>query len=136
MEYSTGLKKDNALVPIETRGVNHKEHLFKRKRIAIIEFIKTLKACELHHGKGKSQRVYLSSERSVQKLWGTYYLESANDLKVKDSFFRRAFNTKFNIGFSNPAVDECSTYLQLDQKIKLELNVEKRKHLSLSLIHI
>ena len=36
---------------------------------------------------------------------------------VKESNFRYVFNSNFNIGFSALYVDECSTWLELKQRI-------------------
>ncbi|CAG4975815.1 unnamed protein product [Colias eurytheme] len=65
------------------------------------------------------------------------YVESEYVLpEVKKSYFRRIFNTTYNIGFGTPKTDVCSTCLELIEKIKIEadpvkkntLMVEKRIH--------
>lgn len=47
------------------------------------------------------------------------YNEScAIELKVKGSYFRSIFNTKFNLAFKVPRVDISSTCTELAEKIK------------------
>lgn len=48
---------------------------------------------------------------------------------VKASYFRRIFNTTFNIGFGSPRTDVCSTCLQLQEQIKYEKDSNKKKDL-------
>lgn len=116
----TKFKNGVSKVPVETRGGDHKQDKFGNKRESVLSFIKTLKGCESHYGRGKSSRTYLSSDLTIGKLFKMYNAEqTAENLKVKRSFFYKIFSTKFNIGFSTPAVDECSTCLQLDSKIEL-----------------
>lgn len=47
---------------------------------------------------------------------------------VTKSFFRKVFNTSFNIGFGSPLQDVCSDCLQLLEKLKIGRNeFEKQK---------
>lgn len=127
----TRFKNGNSQVPVETRGGDHKQVQYGDRREAVKLFIKSLKGCESHYGRGKSERLYLSSDLTIGKLFNMYNNKQENegraDLKVKRSFFFRIFSSKFNIGFSAPAVDECSTCLQLGIKIEEAKNDEEKK---------
>ena len=39
-------------------------------------------------------------------------------IPVKINFFRKVFNTEYNLGFGNPRTDVCSTCLQGGERIK------------------
>lgn len=119
-------KNGKSHVPVETRGGNHKEAKFGPKRDAVKNFICTLKASESHYSREKSSRVYLPSELNIRKLWKMYNEGKPENVKVAQGFFRKVFCTNFNIGFSAPAVDECSTCIELESRIMMEKNeVEK-----------
>lgn len=113
-------KKGSSHVPVETRGGNHKEAKFGPKREAVRSFICSLKACESHYSRGKSSRVYLPSELSISKLWKMFNEGKLESEMVTESLFRKVFCTSFNIGFSNPAVDECSTCIELQHRMSIE----------------
>lgn len=122
-------------VPVETRGGDRKENLFKGKKESVINFIKQLKACESHYARGKTNRIYLPSELNISKLCKMYN-EGVTDeqFKVKESYFRHVFNTNFNIGFSAPSVDECSSCLELKQRIDIEKNEAEKSQLTFKLL--
>lgn len=114
-------------MPAENRGGDHTSQKNQNKRDAIIQFIKGIVIIEKHYCRGKSSREYVSSDLSIAKLW-RMYIKQNNDahLSVKESFFRHIFNTRFNIGFSAPQTDVCSTCLELTEKIKrCKIDTEK-----------
>lgn len=125
-------KGDATMIPVETRGGSRKEHLFADKRNAVIAYIKKLKMSESHYNRNKSTRMYLPSELSIAKLSRAYNEENPG-LKVKESYFRHIFVTHFNISFRMPAVDECSTCLELGEKLKAETDEAERSALNLKL---
>lgn len=55
--------------------------------------------------------------------------QASNELKVKRSFFKKIFNTKFNLGFGHPVTDGCSVCIQLKLKIRSEEDEEARNTL-------
>ena len=67
------------------------------------------------------------SDLNIKKLWRLYNntVESEN-LKVKESFFRKELNKNYNIGFGNPKSDVCSTCLEFSEKMK-NVKTEKEK---------
>ncbi|CAF4935334.1 unnamed protein product [Pieris macdunnoughi] len=48
---------------------------------------------------------------------------------VKGSYFRRIFNTHYNLGFGAPKTDVCSKCLELNEKIKIETDPNKKNEL-------
>lgn len=121
------------LVPVETRGGDHKQKKYGPKRQSVIDFISSFKANESHYGRNNSTKVYLPSELNVKKMWRMYLLGHNEDMHVTLSLFRRVFCTNFNISFATPAVDECSTCLSLQHKISIEQNDENKDDLKLKL---
>lgn len=126
-------KKGANLVPVETRGGDQRSKQYDSRRKAVIDFISSFKANESHYGRGKSTKVYLPSELNVNKMWRMYLLAHTDELQVTKSFFRKVFCTSFNISFSSPAVDECSTCLSLQHNLTIEKNEDKRTELQLKL---
>lgn len=59
---------------------------------------------------------------------GVYSSETGH-LAVKLSFFRKIFNTQYNVGFGTPRTDVCSTCLSLREKIKQEKDAGKKTEL-------
>lgn len=55
---------------------------------------------------------------SINKLWKIYNGQAETSVKVKKSYFRNLFNTKFNIGLGSPQTDVCSMCQQYTEKIK------------------
>lgn len=88
------------------------------KKVSVMNFINTLKCSEPHYCATRTGRRYLPPELSIRKLSKMYNSTVHPDLKVKESYFRNIFNTKYNVGFGTPRVDVCSTCLQLDEKLK------------------
>lgn len=124
-------KKYGSLVPVETRGGSRKEHLFKDKKDSVISFIKGLTAIESHYQRGKSERKYLQSDLNIAKLWIMYNSSVSEELKVKEWYFRNIFNTRFNVSFTSPSTDECSTCLELNERLRVEKDEEKKSDLLL-----
>lgn len=87
---------------------------------AYISFIKKFKGVESHHCRTKSRRTYLPSELSIASMFRMFMEENSQFSHCKESYFRRIFNTKFNLSFSHPRSDMCSTCLEFKEKIKVE----------------
>lgn len=56
-------------------------------------------------------------------------------LKVKQSYFRNVFNTKYNIGFGKPRVDVCSRCTEFKEKIKTSEGATKQSLMTLYKVH-
>lgn len=119
--------------PVEKRGGDHMEKKYSLRREAVKKFIKKFKCSEAHYTRGKSSiRRYLPSTLNITKMAKMYNKEKETenpDLKVKVNFFRRIFNTCFNLGFGTPRTDMCSTCLSLKERIKRESNVDQKQQL-------
>lgn len=115
-------------MPVENRGGDHKSSKNSHLREQIVEFIKSFAVLEKHYCRGTSIRQYISSDLTIKKMWDIFNRTHENYV-CKLSYFREQFNTKFNIGFSCPQVDVCSTCLELGGKIKRLQNEEERKSL-------
>ena len=70
--------------------------------------IGSIKGRKSHYNTEEKQRIYLSSELNVTKL---YYMFKEKNPDVKSSYesYRTTFNTEFNIAFGYPQTDICST---------------------------
>lgn len=80
------------------------------KKEIVKEFIGNLKGTESHYNLNKSKRIYLSCDLSIKKLWAMYNDQAFDeDMKVKQSMFRRIFTQYFNLGFRSPALAACSS---------------------------
>jgi hypothetical protein len=112
------------VLPKENRGGDHKTKKYLKKKKAVITFIKKYRCLESHYCRSHSIRLYLSSDLSIRKMYKQYQLETQENLKVKESYFRQIFKTNFNIGFGTPRTDVCSTCLSNNNKIKAEQNLE------------
>lgn len=82
------------------------------------EFIKKLKDCENHYGRGISRRLYLHAELSINKLVGLDNASVDENLRVKLTMFKEIFYNEFNLGFKSPASDICTHCAQLTDTLK------------------
>lgn len=114
-------------MPQENRGGDRKAFLFASRREAVQNFVKKFQPLESHYSRDKvKQRVYLAPELNIKKMWRMYEDEALPGFEVSLGFFRKVFNTSFNIGFGSPRKDVCSDCLQLLERIKLT-NSERDK---------
>jgi hypothetical protein len=106
----------------ENRGGDHKSFKNSEKKEAVMNHIKSFKVLEEHYCREKAagkntHRQYLKSELSVRKMHEMYNVNYPQK-SVNLQFYRRIFNSQFNLGFGIPATDVCSTCLSLKEKIK------------------
>ncbi|XP_049872067.1 uncharacterized protein LOC126381200 [Pectinophora gossypiella] len=114
----------------ENRGGDRKLFQFASRKEAIQNFIKKFKPLETHHSRGQIKiRMYLSPDLNVKKMWQMYNDEALPGYEVKIGYFRKVFNTSFNIGFGSPRQDVCSDCLQLLERIKLSRNEQEKQGL-------
>ncbi|KAK9686330.1 hypothetical protein QE152_g37274 [Popillia japonica] len=74
---------------------------------------------KMYYCRSKStERVYLTCDLNIVKLWRMYNNDVDDDCKVKQSYFRNYFCKNYNIGFGSPQSDVCSTCLQFKEKTK------------------
>lgn len=114
-------------IPKENRGGDRKSIKFMDKTSSIIDFIQSFHLIDLHYCRSKIKyRQYLPSELNIKKMAQMYNDQAADNLRVKSSYFRKIFTTRFNIGFKSTAIYLCSTCIMLDEQIK-HCNSEKSK---------
>lgn len=113
--------------PTENRGGDHRSHQYEAKTLSVQWFIEKFKGQESHYCRSKTQRLYLPPGLNIRKMWRMYNNEREVDLQVKQGFFRKIFNSKYNIGFENPRTDVCSTCISLQELIKNETDPAKKQ---------
>lgn len=122
--------KSTGEMPTEKRGGYRKLDVYKPKETVVINFLNKLKCVESHYCRSavSTSRKYLSSELNIRKLY-RMYIESSGAIYVKEGFFRKIFNTNYNLGFGNPRTDVCSTCLKLEERIKSEKDKNQKQQL-------
>ena len=78
----------------ERRGGDHKKDKFAAKREKFISFISNLKGRESPYTRKKGQRLYLSSELSISKLFTLYNASVSSELKVKKHFYFKKYSAQ------------------------------------------
>lgn len=105
-------------LPRERRGGDRKTRVYQERKDCVMAYINSFQYIESHYCRSQSAaRKYLSSELKVRKMWRMYN-EKPRTIPVKHSYFRHIFNRYYNLGFSTPRTDVCSTFLQLQKKIR------------------
>ena len=105
---------------------------------AVLEHIKSFPAVESHYCRKDSQRQYLDSKLTINKMYELYLencTEKFNDnyQPVSASVYRQIFNEEFNLGFYKPKKDqcsECSKYDLMTSTEKEDHRVELEEHLA------
>lgn len=115
--------------PSEKRGGDRKTAKFEGKQAAVQRFINSFKSIESHYCRSSSHRHYLPSDLSIAKMYKMYNDQCATEERVKLSYFRMIFNTKYNLSFTTPRTDVCSTCIELTEKIKRCTVEEEKKNL-------
>lgn len=115
----------------EKRGGDTKSRKYLPRKEAVVKFITSLQCVESHYCRGRSQRKYLSSQLTINKLFRMYDSQSDASVKVKQSYFRHIFNTNFNLGFGHPRTDMCSVCIELSERIRSEKDKDKQQILAI-----
>lgn len=115
--------------PTENRGGDRKSEKYLPKMLSVQWFIEKFKCEESHYCRSKTKRLYLPAGLNIKKMWRMYNAERDIDLRVKQSFFRKIFNTNYNIGFGSPRTDVCSTCISLQERIKAEKDPLKKQEI-------
>lgn len=83
----------------DNRGGDRKSRKNVLKLESVMKYISALRGHESPYGRGKSRRIYLSSELNIKKLWKMYNDQVQDDsLQTNYKYFSRIFSNKFNIG--------------------------------------
>lgn len=113
----------------ENRGGDRISIKFAAKKESIMSFINKIPCQEPHYCRGNTKRYYLASELSINKLHKEYNSTVHDDLKVKKSYFRHVFNTKYNLAFGTPRTDVCATCIKFNEQMKVEKDPNKKTNL-------
>lgn len=131
--------KEEGCLAKENRGGDRRKMRFLERHNKVQAFIESLQAVETHYCRSKSSvRLYLPPDLNIKKLWRMYNdgLSEIPELKVKESFFRKVFNTKYNVGFGSPMKDTCSRCSELTRKIQTaSSDQEKQKFIAEKRLH-
>jgi hypothetical protein len=125
----------NGTTLTEKRGGDRKTSKFANRINSIIKFVRRFPSIEAHYCRSKTKRQYLSSNLSINKMSKMYNESVCDSLKVKSSYFRKVFVTKFNLGFNVPRTDVCSTCTELCERVK-NTNDPVRKTEAITLLRI
>ncbi|KAJ4451353.1 hypothetical protein ANN_02815 [Periplaneta americana] len=106
-----------------------RKRLFLEKQLQLKHSYSHLKGWRVIIVDDLQKRQYLPPSLSRKKLWRMY----SNDTAVKESYFRKIFNTNFNVGFGKPSTDICSTCVRLKNQAKMEKDEEKKQYFILQL---
>ncbi|XP_050301580.1 uncharacterized protein LOC126739803 [Anthonomus grandis grandis] len=125
--------KMKGVAPRDKRGTNVKKHSKSEKTIhAVVTHINLLKSRPSHYSTKKTSKKYLPEELNVKKMYGLY--KEQNNPPVSHEFYRKIFNTRFNLSFGYPRSDTCSECDQflanikvLEIKLKTENGNEEEK---------
>ncbi|CAH3906988.1 unnamed protein product [Pieris brassicae] len=123
----------------EKRGGDHRSAKNAQRLAAVKKIIESFQCLESHYCRSSTIiRKYLHAELNIKKMWRMYNTQcDAEDLKVRQCYFRRIFNKCYNLGFGTPRTDTCSKCTELLEKIKksqhaqdkTRLMAEKRVHM-------
>ena len=97
--------------PIDKRGKHTdrgKRKLPQETYNAMNTLFISLKGRKAHYSLKDSNKVYLSEDLNIKKLFGMF-LEMFPKVVMSYENFRETFSTKFNISFGYPRSDTCST---------------------------
>lgn len=89
----------NGKIPQENRGGDRVSRKNSAKRESVMRFIESFKCIEAHYCRScTSERKYVSSDLNIRKMWRMYEEKQEDEsLKVRHSFFRHIFNTKYRM---------------------------------------
>lgn len=121
----------------ENRGGDRKHFSFSSRKEAVEKFIKSFIPLESHYCRDQIKvRQYLHPDLNIKKMYQMYEDQVLPGYSVTQGFFRKIFNTRFNIGFGSPKTDVCSTCLQLNENIKIEKSqIKKQEFITQQRIH-
>ncbi|CAG4933924.1 unnamed protein product [Parnassius apollo] len=114
----------------ENRGGDRKHFIFASRRKSVEKFIKSFTPLESHYCRDQIKvRQYLHPDLNIKKMFKMYEDQASPGFGVKQGFFRKIVNTRFNICFGSPRTDVCSVCLQLTEKIKVEPSQPRKPEL-------
>ena len=119
------------VTPPEKRGVDRTSEKFAEKKERVKSHIGKFVPLETHYSRAKNcERQYLSSDLIIAKMHEMFNKEYPQTA-VQYEYYRRIFCNYFNIGFSIPIVDACSTCASLQSRIEAATTEEENADLKL-----
>lgn len=123
------LSKDEIFSVTDSRGMNPKKKIDDSQ---VIEHINSFPAYQSHYTrKDNPKRKYLNENLKISKMYEMYtekcIAEGTEPLKRK--FYYNVFHTKFNLSFKPPSKDTCTRCDELEMKIKVEQDGDKKNSL-------
>lgn len=125
--------------PRDKRGTNEKKHTKSKETIqAVVNHINSFKSRPSHYSINKTSKRYLPEELNVKKMYGMYV--KLKKPPVSYEFYRKIFNTRFNLSFGYPRSDTCSECDQflanikvLELKLKANLTEDEKKKIEVEM---
>lgn len=86
---------------------------------AVKQHIRSFPTVESHYCRKDTQRLYLDSKLTVQKMYDLYTEKCRNEFDdsykpVSPTIYRQVFNEQFNLGFYKPKKDQCAECSKYD----------------------
>ena len=123
------MKRDGR-VPIDKRGKNQSGNAKSGLVIdLIVQHIASFPVKTAHYT-SKEYR-YLNEKLNILIMY-KLFKEVHPEQNVKYSYYKKIFKEQFSLSFGRPQVDTCSTYKELDTKIKSKFLNERAKRLALA----
>ena len=123
-------QKDGNIVESDNHGKsasNKKYNDYSMEKVKT--HIKSFLAMESHYNRDGSKRQYLASNLNVIKMYELFIAE--NRKVVEEHFYRKIFNSCFNLGFHQPKKDQCDVCIKYkNAKDKSELEEDYQQHLT------
>ena len=122
----------------DKRGKHTKKVISNQQKIKVRNHIESFPTVESHYTRSSSKRQYLEANLSIISKMYQLYLESleADELPVKESYYRYMFVTEFNLDFHMPKSDRCDLceefkVLKLNREvIGSEISVKYDRHIA------
>ena len=103
MVYNVYEKKDpiSGATKPGGRGRSSTKSISEEDRNRIIDHIKSFPVVDSHYCLAKTNKQYLESGLSIEKMYNLYEEKAAKEgyIALKSSYYRHVFNTNFNISF-------------------------------------
>lgn len=126
------IKEGMSISKTDERGThqNRPKSISAEVKQLVKNHISSFPTSESHYSRSQNPyRRYLSPLLNIKKMYSLYLelhkLKPGDDHYVKESYYRNIFVTEFNIGFSSPKSDTCTT---CDKKVDIDETI-KQHHL-------